>query len=336
LSEEEKNMRASLVRTLLCLLSLTASLPVMVAAKGGGHTVRLGAISPSAAIVEPDDGRRALIRYLDGAQRSIFVEAYILSDHSIMHALERAAAQGVRVDVLLERRPFGLGTFPEHIDSQLHAAGIAVRWSSPRFVFTHAKMIVIDDRVAIISTANFSRAAFVDNREVLIVDTARSDTRDLSNVFRADWDRLPPTFHSPDLVISPSNARRDLESFVSRAHSSIEVYAEELQDPGMERVLSARVRSHVRVRVLLPPSALSGPRRPGMSLVRRLGVRALASPYIHAKVIVVDGSRAFVGSENLSSTSLDRNREIGLFIRGPVVSRLHGVFGLDWRRARSP
>lgn len=329
-------MRVSLVRTVLCLVSLTASLPVVVAAKSRGHTVQLAATSPAAAIVEPDDGRRALIRYLDRAQRSIFVEAYILSDHSIMHALERAAAQGIQVDVLLERHPFGLGTFPEHVASQLRAAGIVVRWSSPRFVFTHAKTIVIDDSVAIISTANFSRAAFVDNREVLIVDTATSDAHDLSNVFRADWDRLPPTFHSPDLVISPSNARQDLESFVSSAHRSIEVYAEELQDLAMERLLSARVRSHVRVRVLLPPSALSGPRRPGMTLVRRLGVRTLSSPYIHAKVIVVDGSRAFVGSENLSSTSLDRNREIGLFIRGSVVSRLHGVFGLDWRRASSP
>ena len=34
--------------------------------------------------------------------------------------------------------------------------------------------------------------------------------------------------------------------------------------------------------------------------------------YIHAKVIDVDGTKAFIGSENFSTASLDYNRELGL------------------------
>jgi hypothetical protein len=41
--------------------------------------------------------------------------------------------------------------------------------------------------------------------------------------------------------------------------------------------------------------------------------------YIHAKVIEVDGARAFVGSENFSTASLDYNRELGLVTTSPGV-----------------
>jgi phosphatidylserine/phosphatidylglycerophosphate/cardiolipin synthase-like enzyme len=34
-------------------------------------------------------------------------------------------------------------------------------------------------------------------------------------------------------------------------------------------------------------------------------------------VVVADGARAYVGSENLSSTSLDHNREMGLVVTDP-------------------
>ncbi len=35
--------------------------------------------------------------------------------------------------------------------------------------------------------------------------------------------------------------------------------------------------------------------------------------YIHAKVIDVDGAKAFLGSENFSTASLEYNRELGVF-----------------------
>jgi hypothetical protein len=49
--------------------------------------------------------------------------------------------------------------------------------------------------------------------------------------------------------------------------------------------------------------------------------------YVHAKVIDVDGTRAFVGSENFSTASFDYNRELGLItsaraVVGPLNSTL--------------
>jgi PLD-like domain len=44
-----------------------------------------------------------------------------------------------------------------------------------------------------------------------------------------------------------------------------------------------------------------------------------ASLYIHAKVVVADGTTAFVGSQNFSESSLDYNRELGLVTSDPAI-----------------
>ena len=98
---------------------------------------------------------------------------------------------------------------------------------SRQYYFTHAKFFVIDDRSAVVSTANFSQAAFNSNRELLVFDHNRADVHDLSNVFRSDWDHIPVGRLNNDLVLSP-DARPILSTFLSRARSSIDVYAEEV------------------------------------------------------------------------------------------------------------
>lgn len=37
-------------------------------------------------------------------------------------------------------------------------------------------------------------------------------------------------------------------------------------------------------------------------------------PYLHAKVILRDGKYAYIGSHNLTTNSLDNNRELGVFL----------------------
>ena len=61
--------------------------------------------------------------------------------------------------------------------------------------------------------------------------------------------------------------------------------------------------------------------------------------YIHGKVIEADygASRAkvFIGSENFSSTSLTRNRELGLISgSGKMMSSIASTFAADYRNGR--
>lgn len=293
---------------------------------------RVPGIVPADLAVEPDDGYRALVRALNKAAHRIFVEIYILTDKRIVRALQRASAQGVEVDVMLEHHPIGMGTQPDRMVDELRASGIAVRWTPAAFALTHAKFLVIDDTLAIISTANLSRSAFMKNREFLVFVRQVPEVHLISQLFRSDWDRLRDTAFDPSLVISPVNARSQIRQLVLSARKEIDLYAEEIADMAMQRLLTDAVRRHIRVQVVLA----RGQTPAAAALLRRGGadVRQLSQPYIHAKVIIVDHVRAFVGSENLSTQSLDRNREVGVLVLGPSVERMEAVFGTDWRRSR--
>ena len=54
---------------------------------------------------------------------------------------------------------------------------------------------------------------------------------------------------------------------------------------------------------------------------------------MHAKLIVGDRF-AFLGSENFSWASLNRNREIGILLGPPDARRLRDQCARDWRAAR--
>ena len=288
----------------------------------------LGAgIVPNAMYIEPDNGEKSLLRLLNHAQQSIELAAYILTDRSLTRALERAAAQGLDVHVMLEPHPFGMGSQPSREADALQAAGVSVRWSRPGFVYTHAKYLVIDDRTTVISTANFSRSAFTSNREVMVVTRERRMVREISNLFREDWDRIPAHLQDANILIAPDGARQQLNSLLAHAHHEILIYQEEFRDASIERQLVSLAGKGITLRILLPSSA-SLP-----ADAQHLGIRTLNKPYIHAKVIIVDRTEAFVGSENFSTTSLDHNRELGVLIRGAAVGKLVGVFQEDWQRA---
>lgn len=274
---------------------------------------------------------KSVTRAIDRAQDDIFLAMYILTDRRIIRALERAAAQGVRVWVQLEEHPIGMGQQPERVAQQLRAAGIYLRWSPKGFALMHAKYLVIDDRLAIISTANFSRSAFSTDRDFLIFDPDRGDVHEVSDLFRCDWNRTPAWLDRADLLVAPDNARQKLEALMRGARGSIDVYGEELADSRLEALLISLHARGVRVRVLLPAGAST----PAVARLRRAGVpvRQPARPYIHAKYVGVDGREAYVGSENLSAASLDRNREVGVLLRGPMQRRIARRFELDWRQS---
>ncbi len=313
--------------------------PALVARAHGasGPVVPLGAgVRGVELLVEPDDGAATLTRAIRDAASSIFLTMYMLTNRTIIHDLEYAHAGGVDVRVILERHPYGAIDNPNRSAyDTLMAADIPVRWASPRYRLTHEKSMLIDGATAYVMTTNFTRAAFTANREFDVVDRDRRDVAAVRALFMADWDGRPYIPRDANLPLSPSNARPMLGALMRSARRTLDVYGEELQDLAMERELARAARRGVRVRVILP--APTGPDRdaPGVRLVVAAGARVKRLPksylYIHAKAIVADGRRAFVGSQNLSAASLDDNRELGVILADrQALQTLQDTFGQDW------
>jgi phosphatidylserine/phosphatidylglycerophosphate/cardiolipin synthase-like enzyme len=286
--------------------------------------------------VEPDDGRAPILDELGAAERSIDLTVYLLTDPEIIEALEAAVDRGVRVRVILEQHPFGgSGDNPDVFD-RLARAGAEVRWSSPAFRFSHVKTFVIDDQVAIVMNLNLTRSAFDRNREFGVVTTRAAEVAQAAAIFEADWKQ---TSEPPDgpLVVSPTTSRRDLLRLIGGAQRSLDLYAEVVRDREMIDALIAAERRGVAVRLVMTGSTGDDNADERRELAAAgVEIRLARGLYIHAKLFLADGMRLFIGSENLTATALDLNRELGLFLDDPAaIERVEGVFADDFARGET-
>jgi phosphatidylserine/phosphatidylglycerophosphate/cardiolipin synthase-like enzyme len=109
-----------------------------------------------------------------------------------------------------------------------------------------------------------------------------------------------------------------------------------MDEPAIEDALQSASRRGVDVEVLMSmqTSWLTAFRALTASGVKIRTYDSKALIYIHAKAIIVDDMKAFVGSENFSGPSLDDNRELGIIFSKPdIISSIQKTFESDWAGA---
>lgn len=288
-------------------------------------------------IVEPDDGREPILRELESAHTSIDVMIYLLTDDPIVNALADAEVRGVQVRVIIEQYPYGGFGNPEEVVQRLRRLGVEVKWSSSAFTFTHAKTLIVDDSAVAVLNLNLTKSSFQSNREFGVLSTWPVDIASAHAIFEADW--AGDNIADPgSLIVSPINSRVELLALIAGATVTVDVYAEVVTDQEIVEALEAAEARGVDVRLVMPEDdSVQGARAISGMVGAGVEVRFAKDLYIHAKAIVVDGDRAYVGSENFTKTSLDENREIGVIFGDPaMVSRLESVFLADFSAGNSP
>lgn len=308
-----------------------------------------------AILVMPDMGVQPILDAIHGAKKTIRLETYMFTNHDLsarlIQALIERAHAGVDVQVILEANPYSPANAADPANTAananqetmqaLIAGGVRVKRSSPKFKYTHEKAMVIDGAVAYIMTLNFTNSAFTTNREYAVVDRSSSDINEVLRIFQADWNETVYTPQDPDIVVSPDNSRAQLLKLVDSAKKSLWVQTEYCTDPEMANHLGARVKAGVDVKVMLsfqPKDETTGydTNTDELKLLNGVGVTQVhfvQSPKMHAKSMVVDDAKAFVGSENLTTNSLNGNREVGVLIRDlPVIGTILRTAKADWSK----
>jgi phosphatidylserine/phosphatidylglycerophosphate/cardiolipin synthase-like enzyme len=185
-------------------------------------------------------------------------------------------------------------------------------------------------------TLNPSQAAFNDNREYAAEVRRGAELTDLSRLFEADWSNVAEPTLSSNLVVSPQNARDRLTKLLRRANRDILATVEVYTDSGIRTVMKERLDEGARVRIVLADPRDVDQNADAARVLKSYGfeVRFLHSPVMHAKAIVVDGALAYVGSVNLTSTSLSQNREVGVIVDdAATVGPLRAQAEADWTAA---
>ena len=284
--------------------------------------------------VLPDDGVEPLIREIDAAACTVDLSVYLLSDPLVIDGLARASDRGVEVRVMLEEHPYGGGGNQDDIRDELIAHGIEVRWSGSQLRFSHAKFLVIDAAVAVIMNQNLTPSAFTSNREFAVMTTIPEVVLQAQEVFDRDWDHEDINDPPGPLILSPSNSRQRLVDIINGADSSIQFYAEIIRDEEIADSLKAALGRGVRIQLIVDRS-IDGQMRGLLADLASEGleIRESSALYIHAKLMIVDGDLAVVGSQNPTPTSLDQNREVSMVTDDDlVVDRASMIFGRDWIR----
>jgi phosphatidylserine/phosphatidylglycerophosphate/cardiolipin synthase-like enzyme len=318
------------IRVLAACL-LLVQLAVLLSASASQTTPTSEDGTVTGIIVLPEDAATPILDELEAAKESILLYIYLLSDEDAIRALLRAHYRGVDVRVMLDPAPYGGAGTEVDVFQRLSTAGIDVRWTSGAFRFAHVKMLIVDQFTLMVMNLNWTEAAFSENRELAVVTDDPARVTQALAIFENDWAGQSETPIGP-LVISPETSRNDLLQFIASAEATLDVYAEVMTD---QEILDALVEAQLRgVRVRLVMSEAAGEslwhEEPGFLARSGIEVIIVNQPYIHAKALIVDGTAAWIGSQNFTANSLDNNREIGTFVNdAPSLARIVRAFEAD-------
>ena len=319
------------------------------AADGGDTSGDGGSILASQGVtiqVEPSDSAAAVLAAMAAATKSLHMTMYILSNRQAISTLISLHSAGKDVKVVLNKTfPPGDTSSNQSVFDELTAAGVPVVWAPSTYVYTHEKCVIIDGARAFIMSMNLTQTSATSNREFIALDTDADDVAEAETIFEADYAGSPVKV-SGKLLVSPQgastpDARARLIALIETARSTLEVERETLSDTGIVDALVVARQVGATVRVVVDAQASGGTAAQQTAIARLqqsgVSVVAVATPNIHSKAIVADGTRAYVGSMNFTANSLDSNRELGLFLDAPAeVAKVAATIAKDFASGSPP
>jgi phosphatidylserine/phosphatidylglycerophosphate/cardiolipin synthase-like enzyme len=212
------------------------------------------------------------------------------------------------------------------LEQRLLEAGVTVARTGDDLIRYHGKLLMADDELFVLGF-NYTRLDIERSRSFGIRTKDSRLLKAACELFDSDALRQPYSAADHRLVVSPENAREVLGDFISGAKSGLSIYDMNLSDPRMMKLLEQRIKAGVEVRVI-------GGKIKVKKAPDGMGIRSFKGR-LHARAIVRDGSRAFIGSQSLRKSELDQRREVGVLItESRVAAQLQKQFELDWDAAK--
>jgi cardiolipin synthase A/B len=290
-------------------------------------------------IVQPDDGTAPVIELISRASRSLLIKQFTFSEPEIMQVVIAKAKAGVDVKVMLNPQRSSGSRANDETFAIFEKAGVAVRWANPHFAVTHEKSIVVDEEVALIATFNLCEKYFTVTRDYGVIVETPSKVAQIVEGFHADWEhRIWHPAPGTGLLWSNNNSRQLMADFIDSAEETLEVQHPKFVDATVTERIAAAAQRGVHVRVLCGG-------KHGISewdildtfsslrLLHYLGVKVHKQKNLrlHAKLILVDGRHALVGSMNIDRSAFDLRRELGTTITDKeIIDGLSEIFESDW------
>ena len=261
-------------------------------------------------VLDPAERKNALLGVIGSARRRLVLSLFRCDDFTVLDALANALERGCEVEAILTKRAKGGKKRLKKLWGALEEMGaIVTRYADP-VVKYHAKYVVADELSAIVTTLNPTRKCFSRTWDAVLVTPDPSVVKGLLTLFRADAAGTPLPSRRPisrRLIVGPERSRSEIRDLIAGAQTSIRILDHKLSDPGLVALLKERRREGITVSVL--------------------GKHPMGGLEPHGKMMIIDESRAILGSTALSTLSLDFRREVSVVIHEPaIVKQLNMAF----------
>jgi phosphatidylserine/phosphatidylglycerophosphate/cardiolipin synthase-like enzyme len=297
---------------------------------GTGCTALTPRSVPVESFIGPTGLEARMGALIDGAQSTLDIQMYLFTVDSIAQKVIAAKQRGVVVRMLLDKDEAGNA----NVTPTLTQGGVNWKWAPSLYTYSHAKYMIIDKQQAVIMSMNWNVDAMRNERNYGIVDRDPEDVTDVQSIFDADWALTNGTGNQAAnlactrLIVSPTNSKTRLIEHIASAKTTLDVEVMYVSETSIrDAILAAKSRGvSVRVIILEPTDA-------AVTSFKSAGIPVKTPPstfYLHAKLIIADDV-AFVGSENMSFTSLTKNREVGALVFEPsAFMPIQTQFDTDW------
>ena len=275
-------------------------------------------------IVQPEDGVVPVVTGIRNAKKTLDMPIFRLDHIEVDKAIKSAVKRGVIVRTLIAHTNSGGEKGLRKLEQRLLATGATVSRTSDDLVRYHNKFMIVDGRTLFVMGFNYTHLDIDRSRSFGIVTSTRKLVHEAMKLFEADFNRQPYTASLKSFLVSPENARAELAALLKGAKKQLLIYDVRITDNAMIRILKERAKSGVEIRML-------------GKLQKELDVKVEKFPgKLHARVIIQDGRKAFIGSQSLRRLELDERREVGVVITDPrAVRQLMSVFESDWAQTDS-
>lgn len=254
------------------------------------------------------DRRAAVLAVIRHARHRLSLSLFRCNDKEIFRELQAAVVRGVDVEVLVTSRAKGGKKKLRKLWQRLENTGAAVHAYTDPVVKYHAKYVVADEGPALVTSLNFTKKCFAKTCDAIVVTHDQEVVSALRQLMASDRDgSAAPDALTSRLILGPERARRQFTTLIQEARSSILLIDAKLSDPDLLALLDERRAAGVAVHVH-----------------QHDRVGDLKS---HGKIMLIDGTRAVVGSLALTAMSLDFRREVAIEITNPAaVSDVQALF----------
>jgi phosphatidylserine/phosphatidylglycerophosphate/cardiolipin synthase-like enzyme len=276
-------------------------------------------------IVQPEDGVVPVVSGIRKAKKSIDMPIFRLDHIEVDKAIKSAVKRGVVVRTLIAHTNSGGEKGLRKLEQRLLATGATVSRTADDLVRYHNKFMIVDETTLFVYGFNYTHLDIDRSRSFGIVTNNKRLVQEAMKLFEADFNRRPYTPGLKSFLVSPENARAGLAALLRGAKEQLLIYEVRITDNAMVRILKERAKAGVMIRVM------------GKLQKKDLDAQIEKFPgKLHARVIIQDGRRAFVGSQSLRRLELDERREVGVIVTDPqIVRELVSTFESDWAETDS-